>query len=101
DLHAWRRFVRRTLCRVWTALIVHAPAAGQDVARTNPGLSMLPLKPAPAAMAAFTRPATDIFQRNRTTLRVRYWRRLLRDIARPCALLPVPPAGESTQCRLG
>ena len=52
-------------------------------------------------MAPFAMPTTDLFQRKRTTLRARYWRRLLYDIARPCALLPVPPVGESTHCRLG
>lgn len=61
---------------------------------------MPPFKPA-AAMASCAMPIHDQFQRRRNTLRVRYWHRILRDIARPCGLPPVPAVGESTRCTLG
>src|SRR5690606_9273176 len=63
-------------------------------------MTMPPFKPA-AAMASCAMPIHDQFQRRRNTLRVRYWHRILRDIARPCGLPPVPAVGESTRCTLG
>ena len=64
-------------------------------------MRMPPFKPASAAMASFAMPTLDQFQRKRTTLRTRYWRRILRDIARPCGLPPLPPLGDITHCKLG
>lgn len=46
-------------------------------------------------------PTLDQFQRRSATLRTRYWRRILRDLACPCALPPVPAVGSITSCKLG